>query len=275
MTTMPTTTKLGRRFARIRAIGAALTFSASALGAQPNQTGSQRPAATFTVDAEIALHSFISLSDSHLQKLADALTMLANTDMARSCDWETIRGHLADAKRLNVPAVLWFGMPDGSYWTVTQGRVNATLTDRRYFPRLLAGETVLGELVTSHSTNRNTAIVAVPIFGQEHEVIGMLGASVHLDSLAAIVRAEMGGLRDGLLFFAIDSQGLGALNSDPSLIFTDPMKLGDAGMQRAFTQILSSHEGAVTYDFRGIRRTVLYRRSAITGWSYGFGMIHR
>ena len=265
----------GRRFIRVGALGMALALTASGIGAQEKPASGSRASPVFMVDGEIALHSLMALSDGHLQKLAAVLTMLANTDAARSCDWETIRAHLVEAATLNVPAVLWFATPDGSYWTIAQGRVEATLTDRRYFPRLLAGQTVVGDLVVSHSTNRNTAIVAVPILGQEHEVVGMLGASVHLDSLAALLRAEMGGLREDLLFFAIDSQGLGALNSDPTLIFTEPLKLGDAGMERAFRQILSSSDGVVTYDFHGARRTVLYRRSAITGWSYGLGMIRR
>lgn len=265
----------GRRFVRVGAVGAALALSASVGGAQVNPAPGHRAPPAFSIDADVTLHSLMSLSDGHLQKLADVLTVLANTDAARSCDWETIRGHLADAARVNIPAVLWFAMPDGGYWTLAQGRVDATLADRAYFPRLLAGRTVIGDLVVSHSTNRNTAIVAVPVLGQEHEVVGVLGASVHLDSLAAVLRAEMGGLRDGLLFFAIDSQPLGALNSDPTLIFTEPLKIGDAGMQRAFKQILSGREGVVTYDFHGARRTVLYRRSAVTGWWYGFGMIHQ
>jgi methyl-accepting chemotaxis protein len=166
-------------------------------------------------------------------------------------------------------------MPDGAYWSLTQGRISALLTDRPYFPRLLAGQTVIGDLVVSRSTNRNTAIVAVPIFGQEHEVVGLLGASVHLDSLAAVLRQEMGGLGDGLLFFAIDEKGLGALNSEPSLIFTEPLKLGDSGMRQAFEKILADQQGVVTYDFRGVQRTVLYQRSPITNWSYGFGLLHR
>ena len=268
-------TTASRRFVRIGAIGAALVLGASAAGAQNAPISGHRAPPAFTVDGEIALNSLMSLSDGHLRKLADVLTLLANTDVARSCDWDAIRGQLAEAARVTVPAAFWFAMPDGAYWTLTQGRVNATLADRPYFPRLLAGGPVIGSLVVSRSTNRNAAIVAVPILGQEHEVVGMLGASVHLDSLAALLRTELGGLRSGLLFFAIDSQPLGALNSDPTLIFTEPLKIGDIGMQSAFRQILSTQAGVVTYDFRGTPRTVLYRKSAVTGWWYGFGLVHR
>ena len=268
---------IGGRLARFGSLGAFLTLGASVLGAQGYATSGSRPAPSFTVDGDVALNALVSLSDMHLRKLADMLTALAGTDAARSCDWERVRTPLAATARANIPAVYWFAEPDGGYWTITEGRAKASLADRSYFPRVLSGKSVIGDLVVSHSTGRNTAIVAVPVRagGSRDSVIGVLGASVHLDSLAGLLREEMGGLRGGLLFFAIDSAGLGALNSDESLIFTEPMKLGDSGMQRAFRQILSTQAGIVMYDFRGSHRTVLYRRSAITGWSFGFGSIGR
>lgn len=230
-------------------------------------------APSFSVDGRIALHSLASLSDAHLQKIADVLALAARTAAARSGEWTRVRPHLAEAARVTVPAVFWYSRPDGTYWTLTQGLATARLTDRAYFPRLLAGETVLGALVTSHSTGRNTAIVAVPVRGRRGEVIGMLGSSVHLDSLTEIIRGEMGGLGDSLIFYAVDDQPLGALNSDPELIFSDPMALGDDAMRAAFREMLARTEGVVTYEFRGNRRTVMFRKSDVTGWRYGFGVL--
>lgn len=229
------------------------------------------PPSAFTVDGRLALHSLVSLSDAHLQKLADILTIVATTDAMRSAKWERIRTPLSEVARMNVPAVYWFALPDGTYWTLDAGLVTAKLSDRTYFPRLLAGQSVLGDLVVSRSTNRNTAIVAVPVRGLNNMIVGAVGCSVHLESLSALIRREMGELESGQLFFAIDAQPLGALNSDPLLIFTEPMKLGDEGMKQAFEKILSGQEGVVTYNFRGSRRTVLYRKSPVTGWWYGFG----
>lgn len=228
---------------------------------------------TFTVDGQVALHSFMALSDAHLKKLADLFQLVATTDDARSGQWKRIRGPLAGVAPMTVPAVLWFARPDGSYWTITEGRAG-NLSDRKYFPRVLAGQTVLGDLVVSRSTNRNTAIVAVPVRGREGAVVGVLGASVHLDRLGELVRQEMGGLAGNLLFFAIDSTPMGALHSDPTMIFTEPMRLGDEGMRQAFTEMLSRSEGTVTYTFRGRSRTVSYRKSPVTGWWYAMGVLH-
>ena len=193
----------------------------------------------------------------------------------RSGEWERIRAPLAAAARVNGPAALWFALPTGTYWTVAQGRAAANLSDRPYFSRVLAGKTVIGDLVVSHSTKRNSAIVAVPVRGPDNSVVGVLGSSVHLDSLSALIRQELGWPGGRLIFFAVDSEPLGAVHSDSGLIFTEPMKLGDEGMRRAFREMLSGQEGVVTYTFRGSRRTVLYRKSPVTDWWYGFGMVQQ
>ena len=157
----------------------------------------------FTVDGKTALHSLMSLGDAHMLKLADDLKILAMTEVVRSGDWERMREPFAEVADMNVPAVYWFARPDGSYWTLDSGKVTSKLLDREYFPHLLAGQTVIGQLVVSHSTNRNTAVVAVPVQGPNNKIAGALGCSVHLDSLSAIIRNEMGGLEDTiiLLFF--------------------------------------------------------------------------
>lgn len=262
------------RAGAILGLGAAFALGVSAGHAQRTpQAQHHRPESGFSIDGQVALHALMSLGDGHLRKTADVLTLLAGTEAARAGDWDRIRASLATTAGMTVPAVHWFSLPDGSYATLEGGRAAANLSDRPYFADLLAGRTVIGDLVVSRSTRRNTAIVAVPIVGHDGSVVGALGSSIHLDSLSAIVREEMGGLDDRFFFFAIDEEPLGALHSDAGLIFTEPMKLGDEGMRRAFTEILAGQDGAVEYTFRDVARTVLYRRSPVTGWWYGFGMI--
>lgn len=269
---MSTSSGSGLRLLVSVALAAATTLGSAIAYAQDRPAAARDTAPAFTVDGRVALHSLMSLSDGHLRKVADVLTLLATTEAARSGEWARIRAPLEAAARMTVPAVHWFALPNGSYWTVEHGRASATLSDRPYFPRAVAGQTVIGDLVVSRSASRNTAIVAVPVRGRDNAVVGVLGSSVHLDSLSALLRQEMGALGDSVVFFAINAVPLGAVHSDSTLIFTEPMKLGDAGMKQAFTEMLAGQEGVVRYTFRGGRRVVLYRKSPVTGWWYGFGV---
>lgn len=238
-----------------------------------NQIGVSDTPLTFTVDGKIALNSLIAISDGHLKKVADVLTILATTTAVRSCDWNYIHGPLAEVRRMNVPGVYWFARPDGTYWTLDKGRISEKLSDREYFPSLLSGQEVIGHLVVSRSTHRNTAIVAVPVHGPGNSILGALGCSIPLDSMSAQIRGEMGGLAEGLFFYSIDSKPLVALHTDPHIIFIEPMKQEDEGLQQAFREILSSKEGVVKYVFRGMHRTVIYKKSPLSGWWYGLGII--
>jgi len=167
--------------------------------------------------------------------------------------------------------VLWFAKPDGTYWTVEGGLEPGNLADRPYFPRLLAGQRVLGDLVVSKSTGWSVAIAAVPVLGPDGTVTGILGSSIPLESLSDRIRQEMD-LDDRMIFYSFDATPLLALVWDPDLILADPMQLGE-DVAEAFLEMLAHEEGTVTYTFQGKRRTVIYRRSPVTQWWYAFGVL--
>jgi hypothetical protein len=253
-------------------VAAALGMGPTAISAQNGtDAAGQPPAGAFTVDGRIALGSLISLSDGHLQKLADSLQMLAAMPEVRSGDWEQIQGPLGALAESNIPVLLWFAQPDGSYWSVQEGTAAATLSDRAYFPRLLAGKKVMGDLVVSKATGKCSAIVAVPVFRADGSVAGVLGSSVYLDQLSALLRQEMD-LVGNVIFFSFDAQPLVALNWDPALIFLEPLTLGGE-IKSAFLEMLSKEQGVVSYTFRDKQRTLLYRKSPVTGWWYAFGVV--
>lgn len=253
-----------------RALGGLVLACAVALPAVAQDPPRPPADSTIAVDGSIALASLMSLADGHLLRMAGFLDVIASGE-ARSADWPRIRGPLAGIGRYNVPAVLWFAVPDGRYWTTGEGREAGDLSDRPYFPRLMAGEAVTGSLVVSRSSGRSVAIVAVPVRGEDGRVVGALGASIHLDSLSLRLEREMR-LPADVVFYAIDSIPLGALNRDPGLIFTEPLKLG-GDLARAIRAMLAQEEGLVSYRFRNSLRTVRFRKSPVTDWWYALGVI--
>lgn len=243
----------------------AIALAAIGLGAFRASAAAPSPAAQ--IDARVGLSSLVALSDGHLIKIADTMRVMARGLESEPIEWPAIKPLLEQLQAANVACVPWFARPDGSYWTL-DGRQTQNLRERPYFSRLLAGTTVIGDLVVSKSAKRPVAIVAVPIF-QDNAVVGAFGASVYLDKLSAQLRSEMT-LPDGTIFYSFDSNALVALNWDKSLIFLEPRKVS-RDLDRAFSSMLAHSEGRQTYTFRGQKRSVLYRKSTVTGWWYAIG----
>ena len=136
----------------------------------------------------------------------------------------------------------------------------------------MAGQVVIGGLVASRATGKSSAIVAVPVFGEGNAIVGVLGSSVYLDSLSLLLKRELD-LQPREIFFSIDSTPIGALQDDPEEVFLDPFALGEPELEQAIRDMLAHDEGVVNYHFRGKRRTVLYRKSPVSGWWYAFGHV--
>ena len=240
----------------------------SALTTTPGLQASE--SATLKVDVEVALSSLIALGDGHLEKMAASLAVLATSSETRSTEWSNIKAPLADLAALNVPALLWFALPDGSYWDLEEGKAEGNLSERAYFPKVLAGEVVIGDLVVSKATGKNVAIVAVPV-QVDGKVVAVLGSSIYLDRLSALLQSQMS-LDENTIFYAFDAQPLLAVVWDEGLIFQDPTALSPA-VRRAFQKMMRDSDGTVTYPFRGQERTVRYQKSEVTDWWYAFGKV--
>jgi len=229
-------------------------------------------AAPFVIDGDVGLSSLIALSDGHLGTMAGTLEAIAATPDVQTARWDAVKGPLRQAAALNVSAIVTFARPDGSYWVLGSGKQSANIADRDYFRTAMSGQTVIGELVVSRTTGRQAAVVAVPIRNVAGTVVGILGASIFLDDLSARLKREMG-IGSNVIFWAIDGTGKIAIHSDASNIFAEPGKMSPA-LANVRDEMLSHDGGTITYEYRGAQRTVIYRKSAISNWRYGFGIVH-
>lgn len=212
------------------------------------------------------LSAFMSYTDLRVHSIQQSLEILASTTEVGSGNWETMKGLLGGYQKSGEGLIVWVVLPDGSYYTVDKGLMDAKLSDRDYFPDLMAGREIIGALVVSKSTGQRSAVIAVPVKDGD-KVIGGAGASLFLDVLADQIGSTLA-LPPGVGFFALAPSGLTALHTKTDRHFLDPRELGSDSLKKAANEMLSTALGEVTYQYEGATRTAFYRTSPLTGWKF-------
>jgi hypothetical protein len=221
-------------------------------------------------DTGVVLSSLMVVTDSYIKAIACELDVASVTEEAASGDWQRIRPLLEMIqKREKGGAIAWYALPDGSYYTVDDGLTNKNLKDRAYFPKVLAGQISVGELVVSKATGQVSTIIAVPI-KKGDPVTGILGVSLFTKKLSAQLKSNLG-FKDDVIFFALNEAHITVINSEPDRVFLDPEAQGSSSMTKAIKEMLKKDEGTVEYDFNGKRR-VVFRKSSYTNWWYAAGL---
>ncbi|MES2467737.1 MAG: cache domain-containing protein [Verrucomicrobiota bacterium] len=218
------------------------------------------------IDIKVALSGLTALADCPIQSMANALSVVAGSAETQSLDWDRMKPLLAAVQERFGPASVWFARPDGSYFSVDKGLTGKNLKDRPYFARVMAGESSIGELVVSRSTDGNTVITAVPV-KKDGKSAGVLGASVYLDKLAQNIKKATP-LPDGVVFYALDSKGQVALHSQEERIFQEATQLGSPSLTAAVHRMLADGAGVVTYEFEGRQQKAIFQTSPLTGWKF-------
>jgi ABC-type amino acid transport substrate-binding protein len=221
------------------------------------------PPVSAEAQAGPALEIMGAETDGQLRAVLRPLELLAATTEAQSGDWQTIRPLLATLEKKEPEILAWYALPDGSYYTVSDGLASASLKTRSYFPVVLAGNESVGIVVVSHATGRNAAVVAVPVKNRQG-VTGVAGASVYLDTLAGTVRDKV---PEPFVFYAIDTENKFALHSDKGQISRNLSTIGpDTSFGRAIGTIRSGDSGTVEYDDGGVHYRARFRSDPLTGW---------
>jgi hypothetical protein len=199
------------------------------------------------VNGEVGVSSAVALTEARIDGVVGSMDIMAVTDEVVSAEWDSMVNILTEFEETSIPLVAWFALPDGSYYTVDAGKVSANISDRAYFPKVMAGETVIGNLVVSKSTGRDVMVAVVPVMSGG-DVIGALGVSVYLDQLSQLIAGDME-LPDDMVLYAVSGDGLIALHTDANLIMEDSSALG-GGPEQAVSKV-----------------------SSLLGWTFTLGLI--
>ena len=231
--------------------------------------GADRLITGLRTSAAVTLCAVAAMVDERLAGFERGLSALAATQEARSADWKRIQPLLAGFLPDAAEGTAWFALPDGSYYTAANGPEKANLADRPYFAKLLAGREALGEAVVSRATGRKAAVVAVPV-REGGVVVGALGVSLYCEELMRLIERKVE-LPGYMVFYALTPDGVSILHRDPRRLLESPSKLGSESLAAAVNDMLYKQEGAVTYFYNGMRRTVAFKASPLTGWRFALG----
>jgi len=217
-------------------------------------------------DAQSLLSAFTAYTDLRIRSVQRSLELLAATTYAQSGKWQKMQNQLGAYQKSDEGLVVWYVRTDGTYYTVEKGLMDKKLSDRSYFPDLMAGKKITGALVVSKSTGQRSAVIAVPIMKGDN-VIGAIGASLFLDKLAEQIRAVLD-LSPSLSFFALAPNGLTTLHLKQERHFLDPREMGSESLKKAVTEMLAGTSGKTTYVFDNVTKHALYKTSALTHWRF-------
>lgn len=217
-------------------------------------------------EAQSLLSAFMSYTDLRIGSVQKSLEVLASTNEAKSGKWENMKEVLGGYQKSDEGLIIWYVRLDGTYYTVDKGLVDEKLSDRSYFPDLVAGREVTGALVVSKSTGQRSAVIAVPV-KDGGKVIGAVGASLFLDKLSEQVASVLS-LRTDVSFFALAPDGLTTLHRKTERHFLDPRELGSETLKKAVDEMLSKNSGEVAYEFDNATKNAIYRTSPLTQWKF-------
>lgn len=216
--------------------------------------------------AHSLVSAFMAYTDLRIASIQRSLEILAATKEVRTGRWPSMKPLLSGYQRAEEGFIVWYVRPDGSYYTVDQGLMKQSLSDRPYFPDLMAGRMVTGALVISRSTGQRSAVMAVPI-RQGGQVVGAVGASLFLDRFADQVSTALA-LPTDMSFFALAPSGLTTVHRKTDRHFVDPRELGSETLRKAANEMLSGDAGTVRYEFDNTTKEAVFRTSSLTGWKF-------
>jgi len=196
------------------------------------------------------------------------IKLVAESSEAKSAGWEQTKPMLDRLdKDLETDASVWYAMPDGKYYsTNAEGLTEQNLGDRSYFPQLMAGKDVEGDLVVSKSTGHRSVIVATPVV-VDGKVVAAIGVSLRLRLLSQLVEKNTQ-LPANMYFYSMNSDALISSHRNIDRMFKHPTDIGDESLGPIFTSALAKEKGQLGYNLHGKNISAIFQKSKALGWHF-------
>lgn len=230
-------------------------------------TPPQTPA-SMSADARAILSAYRGIAEEHIGGVLRTLRVMAQTDEMRSAKPDQLQPLLARcAEDLSTEAAVWFVFPDGHYFsTASNGIAKEVLQDRPYFPALMTGKEIVGDLVISKSTGHRSVVLAVPVV-QNGKVIGGVGVSLRVRLLSELIATHVP-LPPSMYFYALQRDTRIVLHQKAERMFKTPSDIGDEALGDLFARTLHGDSGSLNYLLHGKNITAIFQRSPKLDWYF-------
>lgn len=260
----------GRKGMRCRTLSFVVCFVALSLStiARADLTRGESLSRHFGPDAHMALGAYRGMVEEHTGGILRSLRIIAQSREAQSGQEEEFKPLLMRlSEDLTTDATAWYVFPDGKYFaTEAAGMVEENLKDRSYFPALISGKEVFGDLVISKSTGHRSVIIGVPVLSQG-KVIGGVGVSLRVRLLSELVDKRLE-LPEHTYFYALERDTRIALHRKAERMFKTPSDVGDEALGEEFKRILKGDRGHFEYTLHGKKIASIFELSPSLGWYF-------
>lgn len=216
----------------------------------------------------LTVNAYMGLVEEYLIGVLRTEKVIAASSEAQSLKWDSIKNLLYKfSQDLSTDATVWFVMPDGSYYsTESGGLTQQNLKDRDYFPRLMAGENILGDLVISKSTGHRSVIVATPVRGNE-KIIAGIGVSIRIRLLSELISTRIK-FPDNTYFYALTPDAKITLHKYADRMFKQVSDVGDEALESEFKKVLNGDQGFFDYKLKGKAMSSIFQKSSLLNWYF-------
>jgi hypothetical protein len=252
----------------ISRMAGAVAIASLALIPLPTRGDTSPPPKMGAVDAQVLLNAYQGLVEEHISGVLHSIKVIAVSTEGTSADWQRVRPMLDRlAKDLETDASVWFAMPDGKYYsTEAEGLTDQNLGDRSYFPKLMAGQDIEGELVMSKSTGHRSVIVATPVTA-DGKVVAAVGVSLRLRLISQLVEKNTQ-LPADMYFYSMNSDALISTHRNIDRMFKHPTDIGDESLGPTFATSLAAEKGRLEYTLHGKQISAIFQTSKALGWHF-------
>lgn len=213
------------------------------------------------------VEKLVTTVDHQLNKSTNQMELLASIDEAKKMDYEKYFKRVTEFKdQFQQFEVVFIADTKGDF--VASNGAKGNITDRPYFYKVLDGETVISEPITSKSTGNPIIVSAAPIRNDDGDIIGLVGATMNLFQVTNNINAEK--LGDTGYAYVINSEGKTIAHPRKEFLLNNSLKHSESKtFEEIIKNMINGKEGIGYYEFEGVKKIIFYKPIHYTDWTIG------